>query len=137
MSCLEGKVAIVTGASQGLGKGIALKLAGEGARVVVHYRHNQGQAEAVVRTIKAEGGEAIAIQADVTDIPQIEAMVAKTIQQYGKLHILISNAGIEFGRPMAEVSGKDFDRVFPPIHEDNFSQLSKRLSTWRMEGASF
>ena len=100
MSCLEGKVAIVTGASQGIGKGIALKLAGEGARVVVHYRHNQGQAEAVVRTIKAEGGEAIAIQADVTDIPQIEAMVAKTIQQYGKLHILISNAGIEFGRPM-------------------------------------
>lgn len=112
MSRLEGKVAIVTGASRGIGKGIAIKLAREGARVVVNYNNNQDQAEAVVNIIKSNGGEAIALQVNMGDVPQIERMVLQTIEQFGHLDIMISNAGIELLRSLEETRIEDFDQLF-------------------------
>jgi 3-oxoacyl-[acyl-carrier protein] reductase len=112
MSRLEGKVAIVTGASRGIGKGIAIRLGHEGARVVVNYNHNQGQAEDVVHTIQSNGGEAIALQVNMSDIPQIERMVCQTIEQFGQVDIMVSNAGIELLRSFEETRVEDFDQLF-------------------------
>jgi NAD(P)-dependent dehydrogenase (short-subunit alcohol dehydrogenase family) len=112
MQRLAGKVALITGASRGIGKGIALKFGKEGAKVVVNYSSNQGQAEEVVATIKAEGGEAMAIQANVSDVAQIERMVNEAVAAYGNLDILVSNAGVEHFSSLAESTVEDFDRVF-------------------------
>lgn len=112
MKRLEGKVAIVTGASRGIGRGIALKLAEEGATVVVAYREQAQQAEEVAGAIRQGGSEALAIQADTSDISHIERLVTQTVEQYGKLDILVSNAGIEHFGALEEVTVEDFDHVF-------------------------
>lgn len=89
----DGKVAIVTGSSRGIGKAIALAFAKEGADVVVNYRENMQLADKVVNQIKAMNRRAITIQADVSDIIQVEKMVEKTIAEFGKIDILVNNAG--------------------------------------------
>ena len=91
---LEGKVALVTGGSRGIGRGIAEALAAEGAAVAVNYRSSKGGADEVVEAIKAAGGSAVAVQGDVADYDDAEAMVKQTIAELGGLHILVNNAGI-------------------------------------------
>jgi 3-oxoacyl-[acyl-carrier protein] reductase len=91
---LEGKVAIVTGASRGIGQATALALAAEGAAIVVNYASSSGAADAVVASITALGGQAIAVQADVSQEDQVDAMVAATVAQFGRVDILVNNAGI-------------------------------------------
>ena len=93
MMRFDGKVAIVTGSSRGIGKAIALAFAKEGADVVVNYRENMQLADKVVNQIKAMNRRAITIQADVSDIIQVEKMVEKTIAEFGKIDILVNNAG--------------------------------------------
>jgi len=112
MKRLEGKVAIVTGSSSGIGRGIALKLAQEGVMVVVNYSNNADKAEAVVNEINRQSGEAIAIRADMSQVAQSEQLVAKTVKHFGKLDVLVSNAGIEHFGPFEEVTEQDFDKVF-------------------------
>lgn len=115
---LKGKVAVVTGASRGIGKAIALRLAGDGALVCVNYHSNGEAAEAAVREIKAAGGDAFALQADVGSVPQLarffETLDAELTARRGgrEFDILVNNAGIGVRAPIATATEEDFDRVF-------------------------
>lgn len=90
---LDAKVAIVTGASRGIGRAIALDLAAHGAKVVVNFNSNAAAADAVVAEIKAGGGEATAVQADVSDFDAAQALIKTTLDTYGQIDILVNNAG--------------------------------------------
>ena len=90
---LEGKVAVITGASRGIGRAIAERLAAEGARVVVNHRASAEQAQEVVAAIQAQGGEAIVIQADVSDFDQAQELIKTTLKQMGRIDVLVNNAG--------------------------------------------
>ncbi|MED1795449.1 SDR family oxidoreductase [Brevibacillus nitrificans] len=109
---LAGKVALVTGASRGIGKKIAVELAGQGAKVVVNYAASSGKAEEVVAEIKAQGGEAIAIQADISQVAQVESLFLKTLEAYGQVDILVNNAGIMMTKPITSMTEADFDKQF-------------------------
>lgn len=91
---LQGKVAIVTGASRGIGRATALALASEGATVVVNYASSSGAADQVVAEITGDGGQAIALQADVSKADQVDTLVNTTMEKYGRIDVLINNAGI-------------------------------------------
>ena len=93
MSLLEGKVAVVTGASRGIGRAIAEDLAAHGAKVVINYNASSGAAEEVVTSIQANGGEATAVQADVSQFDAAQALIKTAIDSYGQIDILVNNAG--------------------------------------------
>lgn len=94
MSRLKDRVAIVTGASKGIGSGIARTLAAEGAKVVVNYASSKRDADTVVAAIEAAGGQAVAVGADVTDRAQVESLVKAAISHFGRLDIVVNNAGV-------------------------------------------
>ncbi|MBI3782733.1 MAG: SDR family NAD(P)-dependent oxidoreductase, partial [Deltaproteobacteria bacterium] len=94
MGKLDGKVALVTGSSRGIGRGIALAFAREGADLVVNYRRDETAAQEAVGQIKALGRKAVAIQADVTDFEQVQTMAAKAIEAFGRFDIVVANSGI-------------------------------------------
>ncbi len=130
MARLAGKVAVITGSSRGIGRGIALKFGREGAKVVVNYQGNREKAEAVVRDIVAEGSDALAVQADMSDVQQIERLMTRAVDHYGKLNILVSNAGIELFKALAEVTVEDFDHLFAINTRGQFfaaQQAAKRM----------
>jgi NAD(P)-dependent dehydrogenase (short-subunit alcohol dehydrogenase family) len=108
---LKERTAIVTGAGRGIGSGIALCLAQEGADVVVNYAHSADGAVAVVEQIKALGRRAITIQADVSKADQVQAMVAKTVDTFGRVDILVNNAGIDPHAPFLEMTEEQWDWV--------------------------
>ncbi|MGG1554274.1 SDR family oxidoreductase [Paenibacillus ferrarius] len=109
---LSGKVAIVTGASRGIGRQIAIQLALYGAQVVVNYSSNSGKAEEVINTIKHAGGDATAIQANVSRVSDVEALFAQTLERYGRVDILVNNAGVMDLAPLPAVTEEMFDRQF-------------------------
>lgn len=109
---LEGKVAIVTGGSGGIGSAICERLAEEGAKIVVHYGGHADAANETVNAIKAKGGEAIAIQANLSHTDEVTKLFDEAQQQFGSLDILINNAGTGVGSPVAETDGDAFDKVF-------------------------
>ncbi|MGC6590145.1 SDR family oxidoreductase [Paenibacillus sp. Dod16] len=109
---LSGKVAIVTGASRGIGREIAERLAENGAKVVVNYASSPAKAEEVVTAIKQSGGEARAIQADIRQVAAIERLFGETIEAYGGIDILVNNAGIMTTKPVAAMTEEDFDQQF-------------------------
>lgn len=109
---LSGKVAIVTGASRGIGREIAERLAENGAEVVVNYASSPAKAEEVVGRIKQGGGEARAIQADISQVAEIERLFRETIEAYGGIDILVNNAGIMTTKPIAAMTEEDFDQQF-------------------------
>jgi 3-oxoacyl-[acyl-carrier protein] reductase len=104
MGKLEGKVAIVTGASKGIGASIAQHLADEGAAVVVNYASSKDGAERVVREIAGKGGRAVAVQADVTRQGDVDRLVAETIRVFGRLDVLVNNAGAYEFAPLQDVT---------------------------------
>lgn len=108
---LTGKIAIVTGASGGIGKAVACALAAEGATVVCHYGSNQERAEAVVGLIQEHGGTAVCMQADVTDLPSVERMVGQVIERYERLDILVNNAGINRDELIMTMDPQDWKAV--------------------------
>lgn len=110
---LEGKVAVVTGASRGIGRAIAETLAAEGASVVVNYQSNAAAAEAVVAGIRARGGQALAVAADVSDMAAAEGLVRAALEAYDHIDIVVNNAGTTHrNRPLLEVDEATFDRVY-------------------------
>ena len=111
MARFDEKVALVTGASRGIGAAIALRLASEGAAVVVNYAGSQDAAFAVVEAIVAAGGRAVAVQADVTDAAACTALVQATIDEYGTLDVLVNNAGITRDGLLVRMSDEDWDAV--------------------------
>ncbi len=108
---LDGKVAIVTGASRGIGRAIAERFGAEGARVVVNYVAGASAADAVVAGITARGGEAIAVQADVTKVADVAAMVAATLERFGRIDILVNNAGVMFLKGPLETTEDEWDQT--------------------------
>lgn len=109
---LTGKVAVVTGASKGIGAGIAKELAAEGAAVVVNFASSPAGAEAVVREITGAGGRAVAVQANVAKRPDIERLFAETKRQFGRLDILVNNAGVFEFSPLENITDGHFHRQF-------------------------
>lgn len=109
---LVGKVALVTGASRGMGREIAVNLALHGAKVVVNYARSPSKAEEVVNEIKQKGGEAIAIRADISQVAELEQLFQATLEAYGQIDILVNNAGIMITKPIASMTEEDFDKQF-------------------------
>jgi 2-hydroxycyclohexanecarboxyl-CoA dehydrogenase len=105
---LKDKVALVTGGGRGVGRGVCLRLAEEGAKVVVNDFHER-RAERVAAEIKERGGQALAVQADVTQLPQVRAMVAKAVELFGPVDILVNNAGIPARAEGEEVKGSGWE----------------------------
>lgn len=106
------KVALVTGASRGIGQAIAEALAANGVNVVINYAHNKGFADEIVHRIRQNGGQALAVQADVSNIADLQALFQATIEQFGHLDILVNNAGIMTTKPLEQITEQDFDREF-------------------------
>lgn len=112
MAKLEGKVAVVTGASAGIGAAIAEKLADSGASVVVNYGRNRAGAENVVGRIQKKGGKAVAVQADVSRPADAQNLINQAEQSFGKVDILVNNAGIYELKPLEQIDEEHFDKQF-------------------------
>jgi len=108
---LSGRHALVTGASRGIGRAIALELAAAGARVAANFLHHGEEAQAVVREIAAAGGEAFAVRADVSDPEGVQAMVDEVIRRWGRIDILVNNAGITKEYPLVGMEKDEWDSV--------------------------
>ncbi|MBX3300834.1 MAG: glucose 1-dehydrogenase [Nitrospira sp.] len=111
MKSLSSKVAIVTGASSGIGRAIAERIAEEGAIVVVNYSTNSEKAQQVVVGIQAKGGKALAVQADMSRAADARRLVIDTVKQFNRLDILVNNAGKFMPKPLEETTEEDFDSV--------------------------
>jgi 3-oxoacyl-[acyl-carrier protein] reductase len=112
MAKLNGKVAVVTGASKGLGAAIAEKLGSEGAKVVVNYSRDKAGAEKVANKIKKSGGEAITVQADVSKAEDIKKLFAETTRAFGNVDILVNNAGVYESRPLELLDEEHYHKIF-------------------------
>jgi len=112
MNKLTGKVAIVTGASKGIGAAIAKSLAAEGASVVVNYASSKQGADAVVAEIGAAGGKAVAVHGDVSKSADAQALVDAAISNYGRLDVLVNNSGVYGFSPIEAITEEDFHRHF-------------------------
>ena len=112
MSKLNGRIAIVTGASKGIGAAVARQLAAAGAAVVVNYAGSRSGAESVVSDITAAGGKALAVQADVAKPEDVQRLVAQTVKAFGAPDILVNNAGVYAFAPLEEVTAEFFHRQF-------------------------
>jgi tetrahydroxynaphthalene reductase len=109
---LDGKVALVTGAGRGIGAAMAVELGRCGAKVIINYVKSSGPANKVVEEIKSLGSDAVAIQADVSQVPQIVRLFDEAVQVFGGLDIVCSNSGVVSFGHLSEVTEEEFDRVF-------------------------
>jgi 3-oxoacyl-[acyl-carrier protein] reductase len=112
MGALKGKVAVVTGASKGIGAAIAEELAREGAAVIVNYSTSASQAEGVVNRIRAGGGRAKAVRADLSKPDEARRLIQTAVAEFGSIDVLVNNAGVYEFFPLDQVSEKHFDRIF-------------------------
>jgi 3-oxoacyl-[acyl-carrier protein] reductase len=112
MGSLTEKVAIVTGASDGIGRAIAERLAQDGATIVVNYGKSADKAKQVVVGIEEKGGKAVAIQADMSKVGDVGRLVKDTVRIFGRLNILVNNAGMFMYKPLVETTEEEFDRMF-------------------------
>lgn len=111
MGQLDQKVAIITGSDSGIGRAIALLFAAEGASVVINYAHAQDKAQEVLNLIEQKHGRAIVIQADVSQYQQATNLIQQTVDHFGRLDIMVNNAGMEIHNSFLDVSEEQFDRV--------------------------
>jgi 3-oxoacyl-[acyl-carrier protein] reductase len=127
MPSLDNKVALVTGASRGIGRAIAHRLASDGARVVVNYARDAAAAAASVEDIVAAGGQAIAVQADIARRDDIRRLFAAAVRQFGRLDIFVANAGHAVFKPLADITEDDFDRTYAVNARGTFFCLQEAL----------
>ncbi|HVU65537.1 MAG TPA: glucose 1-dehydrogenase [Ktedonobacteraceae bacterium] len=111
MGLLDQKIAVITGADSGIGRGIALCFAEAGATVVINYVHARGKAEEVLHAIEQKRGRATIIQANVGEYQQAVGLVQQAVERYGRIDIMVNNAGMEIHSPFVDVSEEQFDRV--------------------------
>src|ERR1700677_4744888 len=111
MSRLTEKVALVTGGSRGIGAAIAKRLASDGASVAITYAKDASAASAVVKAIERDGGRAIAILADAADVEAVRGAVEKAVATFGRLDVLVNNAGTAIPKPFEETTLEEMDRV--------------------------
>ena len=109
---MEGKRVLVTGSGTGIGRGVALEFAREGAAVVLHYAHSEAGAASAVDEIRSDGGTAEAFQADLADIEQVRALASQAIEFLGGLDVLVNNAGITMNKPFLQVTPEQFDTLY-------------------------
>src|SRR5690606_31095551 len=111
MERFKGKTAIITGSTSGIGKGIARRLASEGANVVINsYREHEDTTD-ILAEITSSGGEAVFIQADMSKTDEIDHLIDRSVAHFGRVDILVNNAGIQIHSPFLDVKEKDFDKV--------------------------
>jgi 3-oxoacyl-[acyl-carrier protein] reductase len=134
MKSLNNKVAIVTGSSRGIGAQIAITLAGAGASVVVNYSSNQKPADKVVSEIKANGGSAVAIKADISSPEEVNRMFDLVINQFGKINILINNAGLILYKTIQDTTDDDFEKIFSVNVKGTFNTLREAASRLENDG---
>ena len=128
---LQGKVAIVTGSSRGIGSAIAQRLSDDGATIVVNYAGRADKAAEVVAQIEAKGGSAIALQADISKTADIQRLFDQTLERFGKVDILVNNAGTIFYKLITDVTEEDFDKIFAINVKGTYfacQQAAKRMS---------
>ena len=111
MRRLQGRVAIITGASSGIGQGIAKHFASEGANVVINYAGNAAGAAKTLKMVEAEGAQGAIIQAEVSQVEAARALVEQSWQKFGTVDILVNNAGVETKTPFIDTKEEDFDRI--------------------------
>ena len=108
---LSGKIALVTGASRGIGKAIAIELARDGADIIINYHHNEEEAMEVVSEIEKLGRKAVALKADVGDFDQVSKMCGIIKEKFGRLNIVVNNAGITMDRSIKKMSQDEWNKV--------------------------
>lgn len=108
---LKNRIAVITGSGRGIGRAIALQMAGEGAKVVVNYVRNEEKAGEVVKEIAGTGGTAVAVKADVSQRDEVRRMMEFTVDRFGKIDILVNNAGILEQKPFASISDAEWDNM--------------------------
>lgn len=116
---------MVTGASRGIGRGIAERLAQDGARVVVNYTQSAEEAKKVVAGIEGRGGTALAVQADVSNVADIRRLFQETLNAFGRLDILVNNAGIFWAKPILDTTEEEYDRMFAVNAKGQFFALQE------------
>lgn len=133
---LEGKTALVTGAARGLGRAIALRLAGEGAQVAVHYGRSASQAEEIIAEISRVGGQAFGVRADFSDPSAPGALAAAVNERFGEagLDILVNNAGLQTRDGLTDIAESDYDTLFQINVKAPFFLTSRLLPTLRDGG---
>ncbi|MCK7554247.1 SDR family oxidoreductase [Chitinophaga sedimenti] len=130
MSNLTGKVVLITGASRGIGAAIARKMAAAGAQVIVNYAGSKADADSVVADIHAAGGQAIAVQADISHSVQVKALFDAAISAFGKVDVLVNNAGIMITKLLKDTTDEDFTKQFDINVRGTFNTL--REATTRL-----
>lgn len=131
MGTLQGAVVVVTGAGRGIGRAIAEELGREGARVVINYSKSREAAEDLVARLRENGSEeSIAIQADVSDAAQATKLIEETVQHFGRIDVLVNNAGINIDRSMKNLSTEDWDKVIQVDLNSYYYTLKAALPTF-------
>jgi len=131
---LDGKVAIVTGSSRGIGQGIALRFAKEGAKVIVNARKEADMQE-TLDAIKKTGGNAIGIVADVSDAAQVKTLVAAAVKKFGRLDIMVNNAGIADSEPITEMKPEEWSRMISVDLTGTFYGIEEAAKAMKKGGA--
>jgi len=137
MNGLRGQVAIVTGASSGIGQGIAIRLAQEGSNVVINYDSHREGAEETLKAVEEIGVKSLLVQADVSNVQEVQSLVDQSWQHFGSANMLVNNAGIEAKSDFLTTSEKDYDRILDVNLKGPFFMTQafvKKLTAARMKG---